>query len=152
MRDHFRLAQGQVSWVFLGSGCSYLLSSFFAGRLLARMNVGLLLAGSSALVAFGAFNYGLATVWPWFVLGALLHGLGSGAIDAGLNHYVATRLPARHMNWLHASYSVGAMLGPVVMTASITLADSWRLGSRAPWRPTRSSMPNTSRTPWPSSS
>ncbi|HEX7037350.1 MAG TPA: MFS transporter [Pseudomonadales bacterium] len=128
VRDHFRLAQDHVAWIFFGSGCSYLLSSFFAGRLLARMNVGLLLAGSSALVALGGFNHGLATVWPWFVLGALLHGLGSGAIDAGLNHYVATRLPARHMNWLHASYSVGAMLGPVVMTASLTLAGSWRLG------------------------
>ena len=98
VRDTFQLQQSHVAWIFLGSGCSYFVSSFFAGRLLRRFNVGVLLAGSSALVALSGLNYGLAIAWPWFALGALLHGLGSGAIDAGLNHYVATHFSARHMN------------------------------------------------------
>ncbi|HYG36659.1 MAG TPA: MFS transporter, partial [Clostridia bacterium] len=63
-----------------------------------------------------------------FALGSLLQGLGSGAIDAGLNHYVASHFSARHMNWLHACYSLGAMLGPLVMTAMIACSNSWRLG------------------------
>jgi fucose permease len=127
VRDTFRLQQSHVSWIFIGSGVSYFLSSSFAGRLLTMVNVGVLLAGSSGLVALSGFNYALATVWPWFALGALLHGLGSGAIDAGLNHYVATHFSASHMNWLHASYSLGAMLGPLIMTACIARAGSWRL-------------------------
>jgi fucose permease len=32
------------------------------------------------------------------------------------------------MNWLHASYSLGAMLGPIIMTACIANAASWRMG------------------------
>jgi fucose permease len=128
IRDSFAVQQGHISWIFFGSGCSYFLSSFFAGRLLKILNVGVLLALSSALVAFSAANYSFATLWWWFAAGSLLHGLGSGAIDSGLNHYVATHFSARHMNWLHASYSLGAMLGPMVMTTCLSWNGSWRLG------------------------
>lgn len=128
VRKTFGLEQSDVSWIFIGSGCSYFLSSFFAGRLLKVFNVGILLAGSSALVALSGFDYSFARVWPLFALGSLLHGLGSGAIDSGLNHYVASHFSARHMNWLHACYSLGAMLGPLLMTLMITRANSWRLG------------------------
>jgi fucose permease len=128
IRETFGLRQGDVSWIFIGGGCSYFFSSFFAGRLLKFFNVGVLLALSSAVVGLSGVNYSLATAWPLFAAGALLHGLGSGAIDASLNHYAASHFSARHMNWLHAFYSVGAMLGPIIMTAAITRAASWRLG------------------------
>ncbi|MFO1497997.1 MAG: hypothetical protein U1G07_06320 [Verrucomicrobiota bacterium] len=32
------------------------------------------------------------------------------------------------MNWLHACYSFGAMLGPLIMSTTIARAHSWRLG------------------------
>jgi fucose permease len=128
IRRSFGLQQSDVSWIFVGGGCSYFVSSFFAGRLLKRFNVGVLLAASSALVALSGFDYSLARVWPLFALGSLLQGLGSGAIDAGLNHYVASHFSARHMNWLHACYSLGAMVGPLLMTGTIAWWNSWRLG------------------------
>lgn len=83
VRRAFELRQSDISWIFIGSGCSYFLSSFFAGRLLKLFTVGVLLAGSSALVALSGFDYALARAWPFFAAGSLLHGLGSGAIDAG---------------------------------------------------------------------
>lgn len=128
VRDHFHLRQSDLSWIFFGGGCSYFVSSFFAGRLLKIMNVGALLALSSALVAFAAFDYSWARAWLFFAAGSLFHGLGSGAIDSGLNHFVASHFSARHMNWLHACYSLGAMLGPLLMTAMITGLNSWRMG------------------------
>jgi fucose permease len=128
IRRTFNLQQSDISWIFVGSGCSYFVSSFFAGRLLKRFNVGVILAASTALVALSGFDYSLARVWPLFAAGSLLHGLGSGAIDSGLNHYVANHFSARHMNWLHACYSLGAMIGPLLMTGMIAGAGSWRLG------------------------
>ncbi len=128
VRDTFGLSQSQVSWIFFGSGCSYFLSSFFAGRLLTVFNVGVLLGISSGFVALSGFNYSIANNWPWFAAGALLHGLGSGAIDSGLNHYVASHFSARQMNWLHACYSLGAMLGPAVMIACLARPGGWRTG------------------------
>ena len=128
VRDTFGVAQGAAALIFIGSGVSYFLSSLLTGRLLNRWGVGLLLAISSALVAVSNAGYASAPFWLGFAACSLIHGLGSGAIDAGLNHYVAHHFSARHMNWLHACYSVGATLGPLIMTGAITYFASWRLG------------------------
>jgi fucose permease len=60
-----------------------------------------------------------------------VHGLGSGAIDAGLNGFAAHHLSARHMNWLHACYCFGAMLGPLLMTAVLTGGQPYSAGYSA---------------------
>jgi fucose permease len=128
VRHTFGLQQDTVGWLFLGTSCSYFLASFFTGRLLATLGIGWLLALSSVLVALSGFGYGLAPAWVLFAMCSLLHGLGSGAIDAGLNHQVAHHFAARHMTWLHACYGVGATLGPVIMTSAIASRGSWRAG------------------------
>jgi fucose permease len=128
VRDTFRLQQSAMALIFFGTGCSYFLSSFFTGRMLNILGIGVLLAASSALVACSAFGYALAPVWALFAASSLSHGLGSGAIDAGLNHYVAHHFSARHMTWLHACYSVGATLGPLIMTSVMAWNGSWRAG------------------------
>lgn len=127
-RQHFGVQQDAVALIFFGAGISYFFSSFFAGRLLQKIGIGFLLAGSSAFVALSGFGYGLAPIWMAFAACSLIHGLGSGAIDAGLNHYVAHHFSARHMSWLHACYTLGATLGPVIMTAAIARNGAWRAG------------------------
>jgi fucose permease len=128
VRDTFGLPQTAAAVIFFGTGLSYFCSSFFTGRLLSWMGVGMLLATSSALVAVSNFGYALAPVWGLFALCSIIHGVGSGAIDAGLNHYVARHFSARQMNWLHGCYSVGATFGPVIMTTVLALHGSWRVG------------------------
>lgn len=128
VRDTFQLSQSAVSLVFMGAGFSYFLSSFFTGQLLHKLGIGSLLAGSSLLVVVCCAAYGGAPAWPWFVAGSLLHGLGSGAIDAGLNHYAASHFSARSMNWLHGCYSLGATLGPLIVTRVLAAHLSWRTG------------------------
>jgi fucose permease len=58
----------------------------------------------------------------------LLAGLGAGAIDAGLNTYAAEKFSARTLNWLHASFGLGAAIGPIVMSSVISAGQSWRAG------------------------
>jgi fucose permease len=83
---------------------------------------------SSGFVAVAMFGSALAPGWLLFVPWAVVWGLGSGGIDAGLNAYASRHFSARHVNWLHACYSVGATLGPLVMTAMLVKLGSWRLG------------------------
>lgn len=128
VRDAFGRQQSEVAWVFFAAGGSYFLSSLFAGRLMKWLGIGMLLAVSSLLVAGSGFGYASSPVWPLFASCALLHGAGSGAIDAGLNHYVAHHFSARHMTWLHACYGVGATLGPLIMTSVLVASGSWRAG------------------------
>jgi fucose permease len=128
IRDAFHLPQSGFGLVFLALGCGYCASSFFGGGLSDALGVGALLGVSSALVAAAMFGNALAPAWPVFVTWAVVWGLGSGAIDAGLNAYASRHFSARHVNWLHASYSLGATLGPLLMTAMLIRAGSWRLG------------------------
>lgn len=121
VRDRFHLRQGAFGFVLVISGVGYLLSSFFAGRLMHAFGIGLILAGSTGLVAAAMFGFGFSPIWLAFLLCALVHGLGSGAIDSGLNGYAAHHMSARQVIWLHACYCFGALIGPVVM--STFLAD-----------------------------
>jgi fucose permease len=120
VRDTFRLPQGAAGMVFVASGIGYFVTSFLSGRLTHALGIGMLLAASTALVAAAMFGFAFSPLWVVFVLCAVVHGLGSGAIDAGLNGFAAHHLSARHMNWLHACYCFGAMLGPLLMTAVLT--------------------------------
>jgi fucose permease len=92
------------------------------------VNLGLVLASSCALTAAGLVGYASASTWPAMIALGLLLGLGAGAIDAGLNAYVATHYGARTLNWLHACYGVGAAAGPVIMTTVLARGLSWRRG------------------------
>ena len=119
VRSAFGLAQGSFGLVFVASGAGYFATSFAAGRLTRALGIGPLLAASTSLVAAALFGFAAAPGWGWFVACAVAHGLGSGAIDAGLNGFAAERLSPRQMNWLHACYCFGTMLGPLLMTAML---------------------------------
>jgi hypothetical protein len=54
-------------------------------------------------------------------------GLGAGAIDAGVNAFAAARLSPRWTTWLHASYGVGAALGPLLTGAVLAMTSAWRV-------------------------
>lgn len=116
VRDTFHRRQEAIALVLVVCGLGYLISSFFAGRLMHALGIGLVLAFSTGLVASAMFGFGLAPIWLAFLFCALLHGLGSGAIDSGLNGYAAHHMSARQMNWMHACYCFGAVIGPVLMS------------------------------------
>ena len=95
---------------------------------MARHGVGPVLVLSNALVALSCAGYAVATAWPVMLACGLLAGLGAGAIDAGINVYAAARFSPRLVSWLHASWSAGAALGPLIMTAVLGAGLAWRWG------------------------
>lgn len=127
VRDLFSLPQSAFGLVFIALGCGYCASGFFGGTITHAMGLGNLLWVSSGLVALGMFGFSLAPTWPLFVACAVIWGLGSGGIDSGLNAYSSKHFSAKHVNWLHACYSVGATLGPLLMTLMLYWG-SWRTG------------------------
>ncbi|MEJ7594517.1 MAG: MFS transporter [Planctomycetaceae bacterium] len=131
VRDTFQLRQGAVGLVLLVSGSGYLLSSFFAGRLMHAFGIGLVLAASTGLVATAMYGFGFSTIWAAFVFCSLVHGLGSGAIDSGLNGYAAHHMSARQLIWLHACYCFGAIIGPVLMSSVLASGRHYSAGYSA---------------------
>ena len=128
VRDSFGLGNSGLGLIIAGGGLGYLCSSFIAGRLVAKLGVGTLLAGSSLVVTLGLAGFALAPNWLWFLAATPLIGLGSGAIDAGLNTYAAQHFSTRHMNWLHASFGIGVTTSPLLVTGVLVLGWDWRWG------------------------
>jgi fucose permease len=73
-------------------------------------------------------GFSVAPSFAVLLLLAVPLGLGAGAVDAGMNHFVARHYSSRHMNWLHGCWGLGATLGPVVMGAALAGAGGWRQG------------------------
>lgn len=129
VRTEFGVPIGWLGLVILSSGVGYLISSFSVGYLLSRLGVGRLLVLSSFLVSLGLLGFYSSASFIIFVLFAILIGMGSGAIDAGLNAYAAEHFSTRHMNWLHAAFGVGATTGPIIITTVlVNFSQNWRLG------------------------
>ena len=60
------------------------------------------------------------------VLLAIPLGLGAGAIDVALNHYVALHYSAKQMSFLHCFYGVGVSVSPYVLSLVIGGENRWR--------------------------
>jgi fucose permease len=131
LRRAFELPQSAMGAALVSGVSGYFVSGLVAGNLMGKVGVGGLLAGSSGLVALGLVGYALAPAWHLFFPVAFFVGLGSGAIDAALNAYAAKNFSVKHMNWLHASWGVGASCGPVIMTAAIASGAGYRAGYAA---------------------
>lgn len=128
IRDHFHLSIDAIGLVFIFSTAGYMLSSFFSGVLVRKMGIGGLLGISCAATATALCTYAVTPVWWLFVIIAALGGLGAGAIDAGINTFVAKHYNEGTMQWLHASFGAGITLGPVIMTLGIFLTGTWQVG------------------------
>ncbi|WP_410821334.1 MFS transporter [Micromonospora sp. 050-3] len=128
IRGDFDVPTEAVGWVLTAGTVGYLTSSVLAGFTLARVGVGALLAGSTLLASLALTGYSVSSTLAVLVGCALLVGLGSGAVDSGLNAYAAGAFGARHMNWLHAFFGLGVAIGPLIMTGVLSAGLAWRWG------------------------
>ncbi|HNF34535.1 MAG TPA: MFS transporter [Anaerolineales bacterium] len=108
----------------------YMTSSFFSGPIVTRLGVGKVLAISCTLTGVALFGYTFVPEWWMMVLLGVVAGFGAGAIDAGLNTYVAAHFSEGLMQWLHASWGVGITLGPIIMTLGLSTTETWHTGYR----------------------
>ena len=89
IRGHFNLSVDAIGLLLIFGTGGYTLSSFFSGVLVRKLGIGGLLSISCGATAATLLIYAVTPVWWLFVISATLGGLGAGAIDAGINTYVA---------------------------------------------------------------
>ena len=113
---------------FLISGCT-VLSSMFSAKILNKLGTAKVTAFSTAMTAAALLGFSFTSSF-WFMIPlAIVLGLGAGAIDSGLNNYVALHCKASHMNFLHCFYGVGVSLSPYLMSQALNNI-GWRGGYR----------------------
>ena len=104
---------------------STIVASLASERLTRRFGAGPVTAVSVALTACALVGFSVSGSFWLLVLWAIPYGLGAGAVDAALNNYVALHYAARHMNWLHSFWGVGAAISPFIMSYAITSGLGW---------------------------
>jgi len=107
-----------------------IVSSLLTGNLIRKLGTGVLTTLSVLTTALALLGYSFTTNYLWLCLMAVPMGLGAGAVDAGLNDFVARNYSSRHMSWLHAFWGVGATSGPLLMAWMISLTSRWQNGYR----------------------
>lgn len=131
MRRSFELPLDRLGVLLFAASIGYLAVSFLNGPLTRRHGVGGVLLGSTGLVVLSAAAFAAAPSFALLLVAAIFAGAGGGAIDAAINGFAAARFSAGRVAWLHASYGLGAVLGPILMTAVLTAGLSWRWGYAA---------------------
>lgn len=105
------------------------ISSILSAKLINKFSTPKVTAVSTALTAVGLFGFSVSPNLYTMCLCALPLGFGAGAIDSGLNNYVAVNYKASHMNFLHCFYGIGVTLSPYLMSFALK-NHSWRDGYR----------------------
>lgn len=118
-------AAGMISMVISGGT---IVSSFVSGKILRRFGTGKVTAVSVLLTAGALLGIAFAPSFIWLIVLGIPLGLGAGAVDAGLNAYVANHFKSYHMSWLHCFWGLGAMTGPMIVSQFIKNDNSWRRG------------------------
>ena len=118
---------GALGIILVAGVAASVASSTITGRILSRVPVGSLLAAGAALVGTALAVEAAAPALWLIALGSAVFSTGFGTIDAALNANAAARFGPRDINWMHASYGLGATLGPLLVTALLGSGSSWRL-------------------------
>ena len=105
-------------------------SSILYSRLSRRIPTGIITAVSVLLTALALLGFSFSgSFWMMIALAVIL-GLGAGAVDAGLNNYVALHFKARAMSFLHAFWGLGTTIGPFLLSFLLSRGYGWHEGYR----------------------
>nr|WP_319488697.1 MFS transporter [uncultured Caproiciproducens sp.] len=102
-----------------------IISSLLSGKLIRRFGTGKLTLISVTMTAFALLGFCIFPSFWIICLFSIPLGLGAGAVDAGLNNFVALHYKSRHMSWLHCFWGIGATLGPNIMSFFISRTNAW---------------------------
>ena len=118
---------GIISMIIAGGT---IISSLFSDRLVRKIGTGWITAISVGMTATALFGFSVSGSFLFLCLWAIPYGLGAGSVDAVLNNFVAVNYKAKHMNWLHCFWGIGATIGPYIMGMSLTGNLGWYYGYR----------------------
>src|SRR5205823_947167 len=126
MRLHYGVDKATIGLLFLFQTVGYLVAAFNSGLLVEKL-------ASRSFLVLGVVSFllgvGTLSLMPQFMVILIMMlplGFGVAIIDAGLNTYIAS-MPrnAALLNYLHAFYGVGALLGPLVASGFLALTWGW---------------------------
>ena len=129
MQVAFGVPSSYAGYVSMSISFLTIISALFSPRFIRKFHTKNIVVFSIFLSIVGLFGFSFANSYAILFLFAIPYGLGAGAIDASINHYVANNYPSSVMNFLHCFYGVGAVISPNIMALALKHA-KWNQGYR----------------------
>ncbi|REJ12452.1 MAG: MFS transporter [Paenibacillaceae bacterium] len=104
-----------------------IVSALATSRVVRRIGTARTTLISVAMTAGALLGFSIAPSIAWLMVFAIPLGLGGGAVDSALNHYIAGHYEARHMSWLHCFWGVGVTVSPMILSVYLS-EGAWRDG------------------------
>jgi fucose permease len=122
----YHVGDAVLGLLFLVSSVGYFLSALGSGLLMERLGLKWLLGLGALAFLFGLLGFGVRLPFVLLLVARLLIGLGAGIIETGFNVFIIA-LP-RHttlLNYLHAFFGAGALIGPLLAATILALSWGW---------------------------
>jgi fucose permease len=103
----------------------FVLVSFNYGAVTQALSFHSFLLVCLLLRAIGFVVLALYPSWSIAIACFFIMSIGSGGVDTGLNVFISERGNARQLNWLHASFGIGATSGPFLAAGVLALGGTW---------------------------
>ncbi len=129
MQPVFGVPSSWAGYVSMAICFMTIVSALLSPRLIRRVHTKWIVIFSVFLTVLGLLGFSFASQYWMLLLWAVPFGLGAGAIDAALNHYVASHYSSSVMNFLHCFYGLGAVISPGIMALALKYA-RWNEGYR----------------------
>ena len=129
MQMVFNVPSSYAGYVSMTISFMTIISALLSPKLIKRFHTKWIVIFSIMLTVFGLLGFSFSWQYAMLFLFAIPYGLGAGAIDASVNHYVANNYSGSVMNFLHCFYGVGAVISPSIMALALKYA-RWNEGYR----------------------
>lgn len=129
MQTAFDVPSSYAGYVSMTISFMTIISALVSPNIIRRFHTKWIVIFSIFLTVMGLIGFSFSGVYAMLFLFAVPYGLGAGAIDASVNHYVANNYSSSVMNFLHCFYGVGAVISPNIMAMALRYA-RWNEGYR----------------------
>lgn len=129
MHAAFSVPSSYAGYVSMAISFMTIISALLSPIMIKRFHTKWIVIVSIFLTVIGLIGFSISTSYAMLFVFAVPYGMGAGAIDASVNHYVANNYSGSVMNFLHCFYGVGAVISPNIMAVALSKA-SWNEGYR----------------------
>lgn len=127
MQAVFSVPSSYAGYVSMTISFMTIISALLSPRMIRHFHTKWITIVSIGLTIAGLLGFSMCSQYWMLFIFAVPYGLGAGAIDASVNHYVANNYSGSVMNFLHCFYGVGAVISPYIMALALKYA-RWNEG------------------------
>lgn len=105
-----------------------ILSGLVSGKINQKFGIKRIVPLGMLVTGIAILGMGLAPSYAVLMACVCVLGFAMGIVEPALNNHVAVNYKPMHLSWLQCCWSIGAMIGPMIMSLFLANQNQWRGG------------------------